>query len=733
MNRNLRVAGAKTSGNLVKAIKNAMSTGGFKDVTGAVEFDSTQNTLAAITGTEAFSNQNNASALNGLSDSQRYAMMSSVAYANGGSFDCDGPQTETCETYMKSVYGAEGFSLTNYKGDMSSMKAPSITLNALSHRQTKSAEALYPTVTIPYRTESIQYSVRTAGLGQYVYGASAFTKSTDLTPVTSILRDSDFFLEDSLGLHPVYPANPSAKERTRFVSEADFAPWDVTYAPSDPLHRQSHRTNYLKVPANITNLLGLSQVPGQDPFDTTDEIESNSIKLMSLLVNVTTDAGEGKVVINTSSMSNNSLSPSSQQQSSDDRSLSFVAKNLEITQFVDPDTKLPSDLFASMTANGYKPLFMFSMNATYQRNYGTLQVMSGVFELTTIKDKDGKKYQQDTDNAEVKALFALFEEGVCIGADWEYNQTNIARSNFGYRVETYDATKTMSVRRFTPISIKFPVSKEDVNDEALNYAVEQMAVIINAQMSATAFTSAAKHFDYVRSINGSEIVGNDQASNVLAGQHFVQPTAVYRELALKDIVSTENNNEAMNNISNALVNTLAEMAAAIATNSGLSAIQEYNGVDELEWTIISHQNLARYLFRTGDSRTLGNKQKAEIQTTCYDSMIGKFYIVPKSKTSGDIIDPLGGIGINVSKEDVVVQANMTRDNRDFGVILTQPSFQHHDICPLIGLLYITDAQEALQDGGLIDTLTQQRVAITNIGDAGAAVPAPEPSPTPPNA
>lgn len=701
--------------NLVKTVENAINKGIFKSISA----DSNREALDSVAGNESF-NMGGANVFSGMTDAQASAVIRTIGSVNQESLSPSSADRSRLIREMQSVAGTEGFSLVQMPGDMEIKQAPSIALNALSHRQTAAAEAMFKTVSIPYTCEQIKYQVRSAGLGRYVYGASAYERASVLTPITAILRDSEFFLEDSLKLQPVFKGDSSASD-AMFVATSDWTAWEVTYDQSDVLHRTKHKTNFLALPASIPNLLGLSQTPGQIAFDQSDEIEANSIKVENLLVRFTIGSGSTKTVVrlNTATFSNVNVGPSSQVQTSDERGLSFVARNVRAEQFMEKTGGLtgttPTTALDSLKAGGAVPYFDLSLNVTFNRQTNSLTMNPGRVTLSQI-EKDGVTYLPDTQDGTVKGLFGEFKGGELFGCHLTYNTNNLNNSNFGYRVETYNAEKQMGVRKWTPISIKYPIDKRDVNQEALNYAVEQMAVIINNEMSASSVAFGMKHFETLKRINGAPVVGNAQGSNVLAAQHFLQPSAINRETTLAELVSTKDTQDLMGNISSGITNVLSEMAAAMATNSGLAAIQEYNGVKDMEWSVIVHQNLHRFMLRQGDSRTLGVGHVADFIPCNFDSMIGKIIIIPKTKTSGDSIDPMGGIGVTLSKEDVVVEAKMTRDNKDFGLLMTQPSFQQHALNVVMGVLTLTDADKALSDEGLVHALAAQRVNMVNVGE-----------------
>jgi len=115
--------------------------------------------------------------------------------------------------------------------------------------------------------------------------------------------------------------------------------------------------------------------------------------------------------------------------------------------------------------------------------------------------------------------------------------------------------------------------------------------------------------------------------------------------------------------------------------------------------------------RSGDARSLGPVTPMQIVETNFDSQIGQLLIVPKNTSTNDFINPLGGIGVNISKENIVVQGNVTRDQQDFGVVMTMPTYRHWPLNVIIGSLTIEDAHEFLGDEGLLTKLAKQIVQV----------------------
>lgn len=704
--------------NLFNAIRQSLVSGGLSTVTGNEGYNELNGALASHQGNESLLLQD---LFKGM---RRNAV--DVVTAGFGRTDHKTIPGDLVKTYNEAgegfsqVAGVEGFSMQNFGGKEQDIRAANLTLNAQTHLQTKAAEAMFATVGIGYHEEGAELTVRAAGLGTYAYGNTAWQSASDLRPIFGLLRSGEMFKDEVLSVHAVYPADTQSPNRDFFVAESLLAPQPVSYMQGDAYGRSAHNTQMLTVPVIIPNYLGLTQVPGQRPWTSTDELESNSIRIARLAVKGKVGATDVNFFVNTAAMSNISFVPASGQQTSDDRQLSLRIKALPAFAVQDKDgNPVGETLFASFKSAGWEPLLTINLTGHFQRQTGELSLQAGSVSIFGIRDINNHEhvvkagYADSTQNA----LIRTFTAGGVIGAQPTQNVSNTNRGNFGYRIEVYDAKKHLSVQRRSPISVKYPIAKDDVNQASLDFALTQMSVVINNQCSKHAFDEATKHIDYITSIDGSPVVGNAQGSEVLPGQHFVTATAVRRKLNLQQVVSADGSSDVFGAISSAITNEIADIVAALNTRSGLAAITEYStGNSKGKWTVITHQNLSRFIFRSGDARTIGPVDNLEVIETNFDSEIGRMIIIPTNDSNSETINPIAGIGVMVSKENIVVQGNVTRDQQDFGVVMTLPTYKHWALNVVIGTLIIEDADQFLSNEGLINVLAKKRVSLDNIAD-----------------
>lgn len=715
--------------NLFAAIRASLQTGGLASVTGNESYSDLTQALNTVQGTEALLVQQ---AMGKVTPRTIDVIQGIFTRENIKTIPNDLVKIykEAGEGF-EAVTGTEGFSMQNFGGKEQDIKAANLTLNAQSHLQTKAAEALFATVGVGYQEEGAELIVRAAGLGTYAYGNTAWQSASDLRPIFGLLRSGEMFKDEVLTVHPVYPDDDASDNRLFFAADTLVAPSPISYMQGDAYGRSAHNTQLFTVPVTVPNLLALTQVPGQRPWTSTDELESNSISVKRVGIKAKLAGTDKAFFVNTASMSNNTFAPASNGQTTDDRQLNLRIKQLPGFSVTDKDgIVIGETLFKSFKDVGYEPMLTITLTGNFQRQTGEFTLNSGavtVFALRNIANPAIIIKVGSADSAQ-RALIHSLTAGSVVAAATTQNVSNTNRGNFGYRIEVYDAKKHLSVQRRSPISVKYPIAKDDVNQPSLDFALTHMSIVINNQCSKHAFDEATKHINYITSIDGSPVVSNTQGSEVLAGQHFVTATAVNRKLKLADVISAQGSGDVFNAISSAITNEIADIVAALNTRSGLAAIAEYSsGNTKNKWTVVVHQNLSRFIFRSGDARTIGPVDNLEVVETNFDSEIGRMIIVPYNDSSAEQINPLAGIGVVVSKENIVVQGNVTRDGQDFGVVMTLPTYKHWALNVVIGTLQIEDAEEFLSDEGLINKLAHARVLVDNIGDAGINVPVVDPN------
>lgn len=651
----------------------------------------------------------------------------------------------------KAVAGNEAFERNNAPINSTEAKAAGIMINKGTSNQLEAIEALYPTVAIGDDVDVYKYGVNVIGLSNYAGSKNATSLINQTQPICSILRDSNFMIESPLKIVPVYvEGSDSAK---LFVPETIVPPRTVIYSDADRLERPEHLTNYLKVGRSIQNYLGLCVVPGLPEFQQNDVIEPSSLKVEKLLVKFQMKDGTSQYArLDLTNVTNTRFAGMDTATDANDSFLNLPLKSLTLDMFFDPKAdvsnpadRTPSDVFDDIKAAGYEGTLDGTLSATFNKNGNRLDVRGGDLVFGWMI-KDGTRYfARETDNAELKTLIDEFDQITFEGYILSANLTNSNRLQFGYRLEIFTAVRALETNRRNPLSATYPLRKEDIYGPGFDSVVDEITNVVRAQVSAEGYRQAKGYIEHLITHNGYPIVGNDQnGTDVQPSRFFLNITGIRRTINLSKNVSTLDTMTAMDNISAYLVNELTELKAALETLSGLAAVDELNQSEKRNWLAITHQNLLRYIFRKGEGRTTGGDgDTIKAIATNYDEHIGKIWLVPESKTTQDSLDIFGGLGICLVKENIVTSGAVTRDNRDFGAIISLPTYQHHNIGCLVGELFIEDAEAALQSLGLISNVNKHQIMstesdtvkdeVTKPGDDSTTKPTdPKPTdPTPP--
>ncbi|AEV89561.1 putative major capsid protein [Pseudomonas phage OBP] len=674
-------------------------------MTGVVSNQQSDGTLRGLVGAESMTDGLKAIE-KGMGFNQKNAISSLIA--DSGKFNSRAEALKAVVAHG----GMESFSMQLDAGNVARQKAATIELNARSNRQWDAAEALYPTLIIPYDQEALVLPIDIAGVGAYNASGNANEAFEDLRPIASVLADSKFNAGDDLKLVPVLPANPTDANAAMFVPSADWAPWDTTYDANDLLGREAHKTNFLAI-RKINNLLSLCRAPGATAFEQNDEIEASSIKLNRILLKLKTKDGEGFVTLDTASMAGVAARPSTGTTADEKRQINFVLNGLNVANLKDKDGKA-TELFKSLTDAGLKVFLSMELSATYHRSTRSWSPTVSPVAVAYVINKDGDRLVVGHSNMPADIATLITDQAVeasIHGVDLKMNHANTNRSRYGTTVVYANTTKSYNIQRRQPISVKYPMLNDDNNADVLAMLVQQMDIMVTRNMSHDAFKAANQHFAYVYDNNGMKIVNiNDDSSSVLPGQHFLGTVGIESEIDLITEVSTLDSKDTLANIEAALVNKVYDIITGLRVRSNISALKELDGREEA-YTIIAHASLAPFLMRTGDYRTFGTNVKFKVLETNIDSEVGRMWVIPESQTKNGVVDIFGGMGICVAKELLVIEGSVNQSDRQYRMIITQPAYQHHSLCPVAGRLTIKDIDKLMGDEGLIALVNKHLVTV----------------------
>lgn len=619
--------------------------------------------------------------------------------------------------------GFESFTAQLSEGSIASQKAATIELNAEANKQFAAAEAMYPTVRIGFEETMLELPVDIAGVGSYNIGGNVNDAYENLRPIPSTLADSKFNPGDDLKIVPVFVNDPANVGFTKFVSTTDWPARDEVYEQGDLLGRETHKTNFLKA-VRLDNVLNLCRAPGTPEWQRDDEIETSSMRVSRVLFKLKTKDGEGVFALDVSNYPGNAMRVGSGLNAKSERQLILKTDNTTPAALKDKDGKDASALFASLGL--YKPTFSWSLNINFHRDTRTLvpTVSQGIGIYQVFNEaNDRLVIGASKTPADVNALVANQNvEMSLLGYEMKMNHNNKNWSRYGQTIVYSSTNKQYNVRSRTPIHVRYPMDTKDNNAEVLAKCIKSMGLMISRNMTHDAFKAAARHFDYLLENNGKRVVHvNDSSNDTLPAQYFFTTTAKNASLNVKKATSTLDTKDALGNIQAAFVNKITDVVTDIRVASGFSAIKEIDSRPE-SYVIVAHAALAPFLITTGDIRTFGQNVKFEVIETNVDTEIGHFWIFPASATKDGSIDVFGGLGVCVSRELLVIEGEVNTEERQYRMLITQPSYDHHSIGCVLGRVEIEDIEELMSGGGVLSSVTRHLVDVEGTLDGANTTP-----------
>lgn len=212
-------------------------------------------------------------------------------------------------------------------------------------------------------------------------------------------------------LFPVYAEGSNTS--VFFVDPATVPPAIVSHAKDDDYGRKGHETQFLKVPLDVPNYMGLCHEPGQKPWTPMDEIDGARMRVLSLLVHQVSEGGKS-FFIPTQSMTNTSFVQSPEGNHLyllNLRMLHYGGFNVE--NFA--HEKVGEELFANFKAAGFEPLFNISMAGSYDRQRNRLRLTDNSSKLSGLRNIETLEYISPDKATQEQLALMKSVKGVFVG------------------------------------------------------------------------------------------------------------------------------------------------------------------------------------------------------------------------------------------------------------------------------------------------------------------------------
>lgn len=591
--------------------------------------------------------------------------------------------TTVVEGFGGDSFGSRAYALEAYdETENRNVQLFSMAYNLLSSRLDDFGAAFWPTITVP--SDQTGISVTVDRLVVYDAILRRVDGSTPNFVRKNLLRayaDYTIMKNDQTRLYPVYRVG---ENDDLFVDPADAPTFTVKVG------NESVETGYLKIGAEIEDLIGMTQTDAllaAGTMDQTDSIEPN-VRLDKVLFKF----GNDVIPFDASGF----IAPQflrAPQGNYRDMQLNVYDDNFVIS----PDTLdingNPLTTLADLAAKNITVRVRVTMNGELNLELGRHYV-NGKVRFATVIEKDSGTASAVTlakGDADYDALQALIKSGEVIGYSLFGYRSNLNRRQNGQFVDITKEQQTWTVPMRAPINTIHP-AHSDENDAS---DVQRLITATNIQTSNAAVTyllQARDTFRQFRDIRGAD----GEAPAIFGhGRHYVRPVFIEADFDVTKVTDSIQSHKRDADVSAAAQGVLRDHVYNAYLESEYKAAAMALGLGTPKVVIGTDPVTARYLNVTGELRKLGADFEVQIVHTLDLRMRGQIIIVfavDESIANGQP-HPLQ-FGNFLWAPDLVMTANISRNGGFSRETVIQPRYSFIVNCPIMISLRVIGWSEA---------------------------------------
>lgn len=569
----------------------------------------------------------------------------------------------------------------------------SIAYNMQAARQDEFGEAFFPTVVVTPDQVGLVMSIRLIQVydevrRQTTGALDSFNKKN----IVKAVIDPTILRNDTMRIIPIVTAGSASK----FVNPALVAPVNVVVEGSTEVVS----TAPLAMGQSFS-LLGISQTQAlldTGVQDTTDSIDA-AIRLSGLYLHVFTPAAGANPQVDEVIPFSTAMLPGATfnyavQGLHRQMNLNFSTKSLLVNKLVKTVAGAASAVLNAIIAGQYSVQLAVNVSGSVNLELADTNLMSGAVSVAAVYDAAGNSL--DITAGPGLTIANLFAGATMIGYDLEARRTNVNRRMRGQLLDTTFYNQVYNVPLLSPLTVPRPLTTGDTND-ATDLAALITATHIRTSNAAVAALLEAEMFlaDYVR--QGSQL-GAD-SPDILGVSRFM--LSAFYEYAAFDVsthVDSLKSSERANDVQQALVNKLRDMAYRMYRDSGYKAFADAmcGGQAPVPTIIIGTDPvISRYLSVVGDFRTLGNDFNVRVVSTLNKNMAGKIRMSFGMFEGYDGVANPMHFGNMAWKPELTLVLPLHRNGANSKELTVQPAFRHIVNLPIMAAVDVTGLSDVM--------------------------------------
>lgn len=608
----------------------------------------------------------------GAADEVRYKKalrgMTSVPQSNDPSVVVMSPTMAGPHGSMSVLTAGQGLENYNEKSQRD-FRVISVAYNLAASRQDPFGEAIYPTVVINPTEGGITQNLTYAAVLKDVFHATtgALFDTREVNMVEAF-RDPGVLEDESTHLLPIV-ADDSSNEDV-FVDASDVPAIAVELPRGG-----SVETAPLRI-AHKFDLIGVSnrqQLLAGNLLDITDTIDP-ALRLKNLYVKVAGQVVRFKVERMPTAVFQPSLVNDTRIAN-----LNFNTEDLVIAADVSTvDGSISAELQEVIDRNWTLRLSV-GVSGSVSLSKGNTWVTATPVVIERVIDEDGQVLDQS--GGTVAPVLSDLGDLVVIGYDLDARFTNTNRRERGQLVQT----RTLQFRYPVPMHSPITLPMSTMDESGPGDVVKTLTVATNIRNSNNAVTRLLNYLAQLKEVVGHGYDRPKFGAVEGALSAMIRPTYRYADLDLETALDSIRSSDRWADVCSVILDRIKSLLFPAYRDSNIEAAYQTitgNADERPKFIIATDKEIAHYLMRQGDDRTLGAYLKYDIVSTNNEKFDGKIVVIPtrENPVENDILNfgqfyyvptivadlPISRNG-QVSREIAAVPFNLHVNNIPFAI------------------------------------------------------------------
>jgi len=501
--------------------------------------------------------------------------------------------------------------------------------------------------------------------------------------------DPTILKNDSLKVIPVVRTQTA----DAFVDPTLVAPYAVTNEEGETFNTSVLKTNYR---ASLFRLAQTDSQLAKGVLDQTDALDPGAL-LTGVYLHVTDGTTNEIIRIDTKNLPTNQFVESAQGHTRL-MSLQFTTDSVNIGQDPQLFNGATSTLLTGfLGANAHQAWLTFSVRGDINLQDSSYEVISGSVTVNTLKNAAGQTL--DLSVPANTAVVALLNSAKIIGFEADVRKVNSNLRELGQLADFYTYRQTYAISLGSPLSVQRPITNGDSQD-ALHAAA--LSYMCKVRQSNKAVEQLLSEIDTLKQYSKRNDIVGRQPEIMGISSYLVKPTLIEVNLDLMTGVTTSAQHQRHKDITSMITDTIRIVAYRMWQQSNWQAAANLLEGAEAQPPVVkigTDMVLSQYVMCEGDTRTAGPDFTYEKAWTPDVRVRGKIFIgFGYPNTAAGVPHPLDH-GMMLNKPEVVAALNLSRNSHSRELIV-HPSFKHIPLCPVLGVVNVTNLDAALADSNV---------------------------------